>query len=246
MTWLALLVAFAATGAILVYGLLAWEHIVRRRRESEPGTAWAATARARAARPATEADAPRGFGRDACWLAVTADDGHAVARALGLRTVLPANWSAGLAEAATAGVFVSPPVAGLVFVVGRDLLGKAAPGDVLLPRLERLSAQFGRVCWFCADGEHDVFGWALAERGVLQRGYAFAEPDGTAFWHGDVTAIERQLDCFVDDPRDRSDDDVKWWPDRRLVHSIAAAWSVDPDRLGEARAGGGLGQVGRI
>lgn len=33
-----LVLALAATGAVLVYGLLAWEHIVRRRREADPGT----------------------------------------------------------------------------------------------------------------------------------------------------------------------------------------------------------------
>ncbi len=33
-----LVLALAAVAAVLVYGLLAWEHIVRRRREQEPGT----------------------------------------------------------------------------------------------------------------------------------------------------------------------------------------------------------------
>jgi hypothetical protein len=35
---LALVGALTGTGAVLVYGLLAWERIVRRRREQEPGT----------------------------------------------------------------------------------------------------------------------------------------------------------------------------------------------------------------
>lgn len=30
--------AIAAVGVVLVYGLLAWERIVRRRREQEPGS----------------------------------------------------------------------------------------------------------------------------------------------------------------------------------------------------------------
>jgi hypothetical protein len=33
-----LVLALLAVGLIIVYGLFAWEHIVRRRRESEPGT----------------------------------------------------------------------------------------------------------------------------------------------------------------------------------------------------------------
>ncbi|MFO1032222.1 MAG: hypothetical protein U1F60_14175 [Planctomycetota bacterium] len=243
---LGLILALLSVGLVLVYGLFAWEHIVQRRRASEPGSSWGATARARAARPATEVDAPCAFGRSACWLVVPASSTEAVVQALALRTVLPANWQAGLAEAEQGGVFVSPPVAGRVFVVGRSLLGTAAPEAALAPRLARLSERFGVAAWFCADEVHDVFGWALAERGVLQRGYAWREPDGTAWWHGEVTAAEHELGCFVDDPRDRSDDDEKWWPDRGIVHALAAAWSVDPDRLGEPRPAAGLGAVGRL
>ena len=241
-----LVLALLAVGLIIVYGLFAWEHIVRRRRESEPGSSWAATARARAARPATDPDAPRAFGRDACWLAVRAADAASVAQALAVRTQLPANWQAGLAEAADVGVFVSPPVDGLVFVVGRALLGGEAVESVLVPRLERLSQRFGKVAWFCADGARDVFGWALAEQGRVRRGYAWQEDGGTAWWHGDVTDPERELGCFVDDPRDCSDDEEKWWPDRRFVHALAAAWSVDPDRLADARPATALGLVGRL
>ena len=35
---LGLVVALGLTGFVLVYGLLAWERIVRRRREQEPGS----------------------------------------------------------------------------------------------------------------------------------------------------------------------------------------------------------------
>jgi len=243
---LGLILALFATGFILVYGLFAWERIVQRRRASEPDSTWGATARARAARPATQADAPRAFGRSDCWLVVPATRSEDVVRALALRTVLPANWQAGLVEAEQGGVFVSPPVHGRVFVVGRALLGSAEPDTALAPRLAMLSARFGVAAWFCADPSRDVFGWALAERGALQRGYAWQEPGGTAWWHGEVTAAEQELGCFVDDPRDRSDDDEKWWPDRGVVHALAAAWSVDPDRLGEGQAEAGLGAVGRL
>jgi len=243
---LGLILALLATGFVLVYGLFAWEHIVQRRRASEPDSTWGATARARAARPATEPDAPRAFGRSACWLVVPANSTEAVLKALALRTVVPANWQAGLAEAEQGGVFVSPPVHGRVFVVGRAQLGSAAPEVALAPRLAMLSERFGVAAWFCADPTRDVFGWALAERGALQRGYAWQEPGGTAWWHGDVTAAEHELGCFVDDPRDRSDDDEKWWPDRGIVHALAAAWSVDPDRLTELGTAAGLGAVGRL
>ncbi|MGK0265710.1 MAG: hypothetical protein ACI8UD_004375, partial [Planctomycetota bacterium] len=43
----------------------------------------------------------------ATWLAIRANDPEQVVRALQLRTVLPANWAAGLAQVATEGVFVT-------------------------------------------------------------------------------------------------------------------------------------------
>ena len=91
---------------------------------------------------------------------MTSADSHAVVRALGLRTVLPANWAAGLAEVAALGTFVSPPVAGLVLVTGADLRRHSDPEQDLLPLLERLSRQFGTVCWFASDSDGDVHGWA--------------------------------------------------------------------------------------
>ena len=60
------------------------------------------------------------------------------------------------------------------------------------------------------------------------------------------TPQERALGCFVDDPRDRSDDEIKWWPDRRTVHALAAAWSLDPDTLAAHGAVRSTGAVGRL
>ncbi|MCA8966857.1 MAG: hypothetical protein KDC48_18390, partial [Planctomycetes bacterium] len=56
------------------------------------------------------------------------DDPQALVRQLALRTVLPANWRAGLDEVQQQGVFVTPPVGGRVFAVGADL-GLRASGD---------------------------------------------------------------------------------------------------------------------
>lgn len=186
------------------------------------------------------------FGRDAAWFAVAADDAAAVAKALALRTVLPANWRAGLADARQVGTFVSPPVDGLVFVTGADVLAlRDFDGDVA-PRLECLAARFGEATWFCCDQEVERFGWARARGGEVRRGYAFAGEQGAVAWRGEVDDAERALGCHIDDPRDRSDDDVKWWPDRRIVHALAAAWSRDPDALSAGGAGCGVGVVGRM
>lgn len=242
---LGLVLALALTGFVLVYGLFAWERIVRRRREQEPGSSWGATARARAARPDTDLDGPRPFARDAVWLAVRSDDAQAVARELALRTVLPANWAGGLAEVAELGTFVAPPVRGWVLVTGADLRRHSDPDHDLLPLLERLGQRFGAACWFASDSARDVHGWALVREGVVERAYAYTAEGGHVLWHGEPTAAETALGCFVDDPRDQSDDDVKWWPDRRVVHAIAQAWAIDPDRLDATAAPAGVGCVGR-
>lgn len=176
---------------------------------------------------------------------MTSSDSNAVVRALGLRTVLPANWAAGLAEVAAQGTFVSPPVRGFVLVTGGDLRGHSDPDRDLLPLLERLSRQFGSACWFASDSERDVHGWACAAAGAIERAYAYAGDHGHLLTAGPVTDRERALGCFVDDPRDHSDDEVKWWPDRALVHALAAAWALDPDCLDAKAAVPGSGYVGR-
>jgi hypothetical protein len=164
-------------------------------------------------------------------------------RAIALRTVLPANWASGIPDAAACGVFVTPPVRGLVLATGSDLAAHDVENAVL-PLLQRLSAAFGTAAWFRSNSAADEFGWAIATGGEVVRAYAYSGEHGHVLWQGEVTPQERALGCFVDDPRDTSDDEVKWWPDRGTVHALAAAWSLDPDTLA---AGGpcSLGAVGR-
>lgn len=175
-----------------------------------------------------------------------AADPQAVAKALSLRTVLPANWRAGLADAQQAGVFVSPPVDGCVFACGADVAACVDVEADIVPRLELLAARFGMAAWFRSDDAGDAYGWALARDGALVRAYAFDGERGPSAWLGDVDPAERALGCHVDDPRDLSDDDVKWWPDRRIVHALAAAWSIDPDQLPARASACGVGVVGRM
>jgi hypothetical protein len=177
---------------------------------------------------------------------VRADDSAAVAHALALRTTLPANWRSGLADVRDVGTFVSPPVGGFVFVVGADVAGFGAVADDVAPRLARLSATFGFAAWFRSEDAGDAYGWACARDGELVRAYAYAGEHGPVAWEGEVDEAERRLGCHVDDPRDRSDDDVKWWPDRRIVHALAAEWSLDPDALPQRGGAPGVGLVGRM
>ncbi len=232
-----LVVVLLATTALLVYGLFAWEHIVARRQEGERAAAYAG-------RPSAAADAPRAFGRSAVWLAIRTGDDEAVLRTLALRTVLPANWRDGVAAARDAGVFVTPAIDGCVLVFGRDLAARGV--DDVVPLLQRLAAAHGAAAWFLTDSDQDRHGWALAQTDRPLRAYAYDGEDGVVAWHGETTAVEHELGCFVDDPRDRSDDDVKWWPDRAVVHALAARWSIDPDRFAARAAERSVGWVGRL
>jgi hypothetical protein len=167
-----------------------------------------------------------------------------VARALQLRTVLPANWEGGLAAARDSGVFVTPPVDGWVLVTGVDLWRRRDVGSEVLPLLQELSQTFSTACWFATHTGDEQHGWALCRRGRLVRAYAFAGEAGEVLSVGDSTTDERQLGCFVADPRDRSDDPIKWWPERSVVHALALRWSRDPDRCESGVAAVGL--VGRM
>lgn len=191
-------------------------------------------------------DRPRPFAAGRTWFAVRAADPSDVVRALKLRTVLPANWQAGLAEVVTQGVFVTPPVAGWVFAVGRDVAARTADPAEVESLTVALASEFGEAFWFMADAERDVFGWARGERGRWVRAYAFAEEHGHYLWHGDISPEEHALACFRDDPRDRSDDDVKWWPDEVVVCALAGLWASDPSQITSDAAPAAAGFLGRL
>ena len=229
------------------WGLRGWDRLVRIHRGGvdalvdpavRPGGA--------ASRPETAPDRPAGFPTSTGWLAVPADDPAAVAKVLKLRTALPANWAAGLDGAVTSGAFATPDLDGHVLVIGRDI---AALADDL-PRLEALliglADAFGRAAWFVSDEPQDVHGWAFAARGRLQRGYLYSEQGGHVWWHGELTDDEHALGCFVDDPRDSSEDEHKWWPDRALVWQLAARSSFAPAALAAAHRATGRGLLGRL
>lgn len=186
------------------------------------------------------------FGPERAWLVLPASEPARVAERLRLRTVLPANWLAGLEETGRVGVFVSPAARGSTWVVGADLRPGAVLGiEALAELVTSLSREHGRAVWCVGDDRTDTHGWIVAERGELRRGYLYDGERGHVFWQGELTAVERELGCFVDDERDRSDDEDKWWPDSRVVLAVAARFGVDPRGLVGAVASG-VGVVGRL
>lgn len=138
-------------------------------------------------------------------------------------------------------MFIAPPVDGFVLVIGRD-----AGDDRVAELLGLLSRRFGEAQWFCSWPERIEAGFACARDGVVTRHYRFDGDSGeVAIDDGEPTRAEGELRFFVDDPRDQSDDPVKWWPSHDDVLALAARWGLDPREFGRhARPAAGV--IGRL
>ena len=221
--WLGWLLAAASVIALLAFvwhGLQRWSDIMRRHRHNED----------RARRGESLYAAPRQLKpkrlEALAWFAVATSDVRAVARALQMRTVGPAVSGEGTARAAE-GMFVFAH-SGFVCAVGDDAWQR---GDfaAIEGALERLSRAFGDATWFCVDARSSRFGWAAARSGSLQRAWCGDGDEERVLWQaGDPTVAERDLGFFLDDPRDGTDDEHKWWPVGSDVRALAARWSADP------------------
>lgn len=228
--WIGALLAAASVVALLAFvwhGLGRWSEIMRRHRLNED--------RARRGEPL---DVAPKKGRTAkpralAWFGVATDDVRGAARALQLRTALPTGAGDGPARAAE-GMFVFA-TGGFVCAVGEDAWQR---GDLaaIEGALERLSRAFGDATWFCVDARSSRFGWAAARGGSLQRAWCGDGDEERVLWQfGEPTVAERELGFFVDDPRDATDDEHKWWPVADDVLALARRWSTAPEAaLGEA------------
>jgi len=185
------------------------------------------------------------FGYETAWFAVRAGDAESVKNALGVRAAVPSSWVAGLTRVADEGIFVTPPVDGWVFAIGVDAFQR---GDCerVTQLLLRLGSSCGPAFWFATHARMDVHGWSCADSRELLRGYLYDGDEPRVVWdQGVVTPTETELGFFVDDPRDRSDDALKWWPTPACVLRLAAAWSLDPVDLA-GRGEPGVGLLGRL
>lgn len=197
-------------------------------------------------RPDATPDRPLPFGYETAWFAARAPDPDCVLGALGVRGAVPASWFAGLPAAVEReGIFVTPPVDGWVFAVGSDAFLRGDVGRIA-GALCRLGAACGPAYWFATHARSDVHGWAQAQRGQLVRAYLYDGEDVRVAWdEGPATPAEVELGFFVDDPRDTSDDLVKWWPTPADVVRLAGVWSRCP--IGVAGRGTpGVGRLGRL
>ncbi len=165
--------------------------------------------------------------------------------ALRLRTVVPSNWSTGLPIAVQQGLFVTPAVDGWVFAVGVDAFQRGSTESVG-QALQRLAATCGPAFWFATHAHHDVHGWACSDGSRIVRAYLYEGSDPRVLWdEGVTTPAEAELDFFVEDPRDTSDEDIKWWPTPADVLALAERWTVHPCSL-DRHTTPGVGWFGRL
>jgi hypothetical protein len=232
--WTLATLVVCALLAFVWFGLSRWSEIMRRHRANEEK----AQADAVVAQPARKKTRRRGA--PIAWIAVQASDARSVARCLGVRTAQPCDWESGLDRAAD-GLFVAACRGSHVCAIGEDAWQKGELSAVE-SALERLSREFGSASWFCIDAERGRFGWAFAHSGSLQRAWCGDGDDERVLWQfGERTAPEAALGFFVDDPRDRTDDEHKWWPIADDVRALAVRCAVLP----EPDEGGGFGVAGR-
>ncbi|HXG46204.1 MAG TPA: hypothetical protein VNO52_01150 [Methylomirabilota bacterium] len=125
------------------------------------------------------------------WLAVQSTNAALVQDALGLRNPTPCSWEEGLSAAQDKRLFISPPIAGWIVVMGGNLPDPADDVDRLFKFLMDLSRRVGRVQYFSINRVVHHHAWADVTDGVVARAYAWA---GRTLWNqGAMTSAESSL-----------------------------------------------------
>jgi hypothetical protein len=172
------------------------------------------------------------FEQPARWLAVKAVHPSVVQAALNLHGPTPCSWEEGLAEAHEDKLFISPPLAGWVLVVGSGLPEPAEDPDRCFHFLTGLSRKLGHVQFFSVSRVVHYHCWALLERGRVYRAYAWG---GETLWNqGPVTAAEKALDMLCLDYASEQNPFAlreALSANAEKVNQLAARWSIDPGAI---------------
>ncbi len=172
------------------------------------------------------------FQRPGCWLAVKSRSLLAVQCALGMSNVKPCSWTEGLLGEEK--LFISPPVKGWILVMGSGLPDPSDDVDATFRFVTSISRRLGQVQFFSASRILHYHAWIKADRGRVQRAYAWA---GKTLWQqGSITAAERDLDLKTFDYTEVPERSSFGQPDVSSVNTekvplLAARWSLDPARI---------------
>jgi hypothetical protein len=182
------------------------------------------------------------------WLAIKSGSVHAVQSALALHDTKPCSWAEGLSGDGEQCLFVSPPVAGWILVIGPALPDPADDVDACYRFLADLSRKLGHVQYFHSNCILNHHAWVRAESGRMVRAYAWA---GKTLWNqGPPTPAEHLLNvkcydyCEIPEPANC----VPAEPvvtNSEKVHLLAARWSLDPGDIGWRGIGRERGVIGQ-
>jgi len=171
-----------------------------------------------------------------CWLAIKNRDPLAVQNALALHDPKPCSWTDGLSDESDQRLFVSPPVAGWIFVLGSALPDPIEDVDACFRFLLDFSRKVGHVQFFLTNPVVNHHAWAQADTGRILRGYAWG---GKTLWNqGEMTSAENDLAMRCFEYADASDVPLFGTNDPAgnnadKVHLLAARWSIDPEDVDE-------------
>jgi len=208
----------------------------------------------------SEPDLPIAFGEDMIWLAIRARTPDAVASALGVANAEPANWQSGIGAVYDLRfrdqyVFISPPIQGWIFVIGRGL-PHSTDETVITDESRVLLADLGRTFsdaqYFASLPDVDLHGWARIQDGKLKR--ALVASDRGIIWdHGRASTLERKLGLKHFEVRGVSSRNgdvggrLELHPEALQVMRIAADWSLDPTRIARLKSvTEGVGLAGKV
>ena len=129
--------------------------------------------------------------RSNCWLAVKGQSLAQVQKALALHDPQPCSWAEGVSVRAGQKLFVSPPVAGWVLVIGPALPEPGEDVDACYRFLMDLSRKLGHIQYFNANPLVGHHAWVRLDFGHVVRAYAWA---GETLWNeGPLTRAEADL-----------------------------------------------------
>lgn len=186
------------------------------------------------------------FDQPCRWLAIKGTDPAAVQRALHLIAPMPCSWEEGLLEARERKLFISPPVAGWILVVGSSLPNPSEDVDECYRFLTNLSRKVGHVQFFSANRVVNHHAWALIDKGRVFRGYAWGEQ---ALWNqGPATAAEKDLKlcCFEYGENSTFDQKEMLAMNTERVPQLASRWSIDPSSIDERQFKSSYGIAGEL
>lgn len=187
--------------------------------------------------PSEHLDEPIAFGYKNLWFAVKTNQKEKIAELLGLVVLGRANWKDGVDQAYDNRIFITPEVEGWTLICGEGLMGLVEDEGADVSILNKLSAAYGEVQYFCTHRVTEYHVWASSRDGVLVRYYSYLGEQGCNLRiEGSPSEVEQgfQLintfsdDAKADDYFEREDIVV---PDEGLVMSVAKAWSVSPIEL---------------